>query len=98
MQQGTGGEWLEVEGSEIERPPCLGIRIEQDLESPIDLESLHDIGCDAPSDVSARLEQQAWHAVRLQGACRREPGEPGSDDDHVWSLRHDGMDNSFPTP
>jgi hypothetical protein len=36
--------------------------------------------------------------MRLQGPRRREAGEARSDDDDLWSLRHEGMDNSFPTP
>ena len=88
---------MKIERSQIEAAPGLGIRIEQHLEPAIDLEPLENIGRDAPANRRARLEEEARHAVRLQGARRREPGEPGSDDDYVWSLRHDGMDNSFPT-
>lgn len=78
--------------------PRLRIRIEEHLEPAIDPEAIDEIGRDSSADAITRLEHEARDATRLQGPCRREAGEARSDDDDVWSLRHEGMDNSFPTP
>ena len=98
MEQGPRRERPEIECREVEPASCLRIGIEEHLEPAIDPEAIDEVGRDASAYPIARLEDQARDAMRLQGPRRREAGEARSDDDDLWSLRNEGMDNSFPTP
>jgi len=48
--EGTGGEFLEIEGSVVENGAGFGVGGKQNLESAIEKESIHLIRADAAAD------------------------------------------------
>lgn len=79
-------EPLQVEPSVVELATGLGIAREQHLEAAIEQVAVDLVGADATADPVAGLEHD--HTALRPGEVDRrgEPGQPGSDDDHVRAL------------
>jgi hypothetical protein len=78
---------VQVEGIEIDLTLEFRICGEENLESSVEPEPVHDVRANSSTNVVLRLEYRHVERLCVEVSCSREPCEPCSDDCHVDARR-----------
>ena len=89
MQSGGGShgqaacERTHGQGGDVRRLAQRRVGRIEHLESPVQPKAVHEVGAHPAADLIGGFEQQHLASGGFQGAGRGEPGQAGTDDQHV---------------